>query len=116
MADVQPFEALLYNSQTIKLADVVTEPYDKITPAMQEAYLKRHPNNIVRIILGQEEPGDNEASNRYTRAANWFQEWRKQGILVPAPERAIYAYEQTFELPKGKKCMRRALIARVRLS
>ena len=49
MADVQPFAALLYNSQTIKLADVVTEPYDKITPAMQEAYLKRHPNNIVRV-------------------------------------------------------------------
>jgi uncharacterized protein (DUF1015 family) len=116
MADVQPLDALLYNSQTTKPADVVTEPYDKITPAMQEAYYKRHPNNIVRIILGLEEPGDNETKNKYTRAAQFFQEWQKQGVLVRAPERAVYAYEQTFELPKGKLHTRRALIARVRLS
>lgn len=116
MADVQPLDALLYNSQTIKTADVVTEPYDKITPAMQEAYYKRHPNNVVRIILGMEEPGDNETNNKYTRAGASFQEWRKQGVFVQAPERAIYAYEQTFELPRGKKHVRRALIARVRLS
>ncbi|MSR64850.1 MAG: DUF1015 domain-containing protein [Verrucomicrobiae bacterium] len=116
MADVQPLDALLYNSQTIKPADVVTEPYDKITAAMQEAYYKRHPNNVVRIILGQEEPGDDETRNKYTRAAQFFQEWQKQGVLVRAPERAVYAYEQTFELPKGKQHTRRAWIARVRLS
>lgn len=116
MADVQPFSALLFNKATISIADVITEPYDKITPAMQEAYYRRHPNNIVRIILGREEPGDNETGNKYTRAAQFFQEWKKQGVFAPAPERAIYSYEQTFEWPKGRTHVRRALIARVRLS
>lgn len=116
MAEVQPFKALLFNPETIKPADVVTEPYDKITPAMQDAYSKRHPNNVVRIILGREEEGDDETNNKYTRAARYFQEWKKQGVLVSAPERAIYTYEQTFEWPAGKKHIRRALIARVRLS
>jgi uncharacterized protein (DUF1015 family) len=116
MADVQPLAALLYNSQTIQLAEVVTEPYDKITPAMQEAYYKRHPHNIVRIILGLDQPGDTDATNKYSRAAQFFQDWQKQGVLVPAPERALYYYEQTFELPKGSKHTRRALIGRVRLT
>jgi len=116
MAEVQPFVALLYNSKTIQLQDVITEPYDKITPAMQEAYYQRHPNNIVRIILGIEQQDDAESSNKYTRAAQCFQDWQKQGVLVRAPERAIYAYEQTFEHPKGTKHTRRGLIARVRLT
>jgi uncharacterized protein (DUF1015 family) len=115
MADVQPLAALLYNSKTIPLAEVITEPYDKITPAMQEAYYKRHPNNVVRIILGVEETDDTDASNKYTRAAQWFQDWQKQGILVRAADRAVYLYEQTFELPPSTKQTRRGLIARVRL-
>src|ERR1043166_1753567 len=116
MADVQPFVALLFNSRSINLADVVTEPYDKITPQMQEAYLARHPNNIVRIILGLEQPEDTASNNKYTRAAQWLHDWKKQGVLVSAPGRAMYAYEQTFELPKGTKHTRRAIIASVRLS
>ncbi len=32
---------------------------------------KRHPANVVRLILNRDEPGDDEASNRYTRAAGF---------------------------------------------
>ncbi len=52
MAQVYPFRALRYNPSLVRLEDVVTQPYDKITPAMQQAYYQRSPYNLVRIILG----------------------------------------------------------------
>jgi len=52
MAGIYPFRAWRYNPSAVKLDDVVTQPYDKISPAMQQAYYKRSPFNLVRIILG----------------------------------------------------------------
>ncbi len=40
MADIAPFSAYRYNLDRVRLSDVVTQPYDKITPAMQERYLR----------------------------------------------------------------------------
>ena len=50
-------------------SQVVTQPYDKITPAMQEHYYAASPYNLVRIILGRREQADNTVENVYTRAA-----------------------------------------------
>ena len=36
MARIFPFQAYRYNPARVKLEDVVTQPYDKISPAMQE--------------------------------------------------------------------------------
>ena len=69
MADVHPFPALRYNLQRVSASHVVTQPYDKITPAMQDRYYAASPYNLVRIILGRREPDDNTAHNVYTRAA-----------------------------------------------
>ena len=68
MAKILPFSALRYNLARVRLADVVTQPYDKITPEMQERYYSASPYNLVRIILGKYEPGDN-GQNVYSRAA-----------------------------------------------
>ena len=47
MADIRPFRALRY-SNDVPLADVLTQPYDKITPAMQSEYYDRSPYNLIR--------------------------------------------------------------------
>src|SRR5271170_65566 len=52
MARIYPFRALRYNPSRVRIEDVVTQPYDKITPSMQQAYYQRSPHNLVRIILG----------------------------------------------------------------
>src|ERR1035438_702991 len=52
MASIYPFRAWRYNPSAVKLDEVVTQPYDKISPAMQQAYYQRSPHNLVRIILG----------------------------------------------------------------
>jgi uncharacterized protein (DUF1015 family) len=114
MARIYPFRATRYNPTAVRIEDVVTQPYDKITPAMQQVYYGRSPYNLVRIILGLpelfDEPGVNDV---YTRAARDFREWREKGILQTDNEPSIFAYSQRFQLPgrPGEVRERRGFIA-----
>ncbi len=95
MAKISPFRALRYDPARVNPAQTVTQPYDKITPAMQEAYYQASPYNLVRIILGKREP-DDDNNNVYTRAAAYFRDWRREGIFLQDPQPSIYSYSQTF--------------------
>jgi len=113
MARIYPFRAWRYNPAMVRLDDVVTQPYDKISPAMQQAYYQRSPYNLVRIILGLPELFDAErGENVYTRAARDFRAWREQGVLVQEKEPCIFAYAQRFTVPgAGTFKERRGFIA-----
>lgn len=78
---------------------MATQPYDKITPEMQERYYAASPYNLVRIILGKRSAKDGPADNPYTRAASLFTAWREQKILLQDPEPSIYRYVQQFSPP-----------------
>lgn len=96
MASISPFRALRYNPERVKLADVATQPYDKITPEMQDRYYAASPYNLVRIILGKQEgPG----GNIYARAADFLRDWRGQGIFLQDDQPSIYPYRQRFKIP-----------------
>jgi uncharacterized protein (DUF1015 family) len=110
MADIRPFSALRYNQQRVSASQVVTQPYDKITPAMQERYYAASPYNLVRIILGRRKGEDNTVENVYTRAATYGRQWRAEGILQPDSAPSLYTYTQTFTDPSGKKFERRGFI------
>jgi len=100
MARIYPFRAWRYNPSAVRLEDVVTQPYDKISPAMQQAYYQRSPFNLVRIILGLPELFDAEkGENVYTRAAHDFRAWREQGVLLQENEPCVFAYAQRFKVP-----------------
>jgi len=117
MAEIQPFHGVLYNSQRVHLADVLTQPYDKINAEMRERYLAASPHNLIRIALGKEDPSDNETSNKYTRAAALYKRWLNEGVLRRADKPALYWLEQTFAAPGGSQTQtRKGLICRVRLS
>ncbi|HLK34728.1 MAG TPA: DUF1015 domain-containing protein [Terriglobales bacterium] len=114
MATIFPFRAFRYDPARVNLSQVVTQPYDKITPAMQAAYYEASPYNLVRIILGRRAPADTEKDNIYTRAARDFADWRCQGILRQDPQPSIYAYTQEFTAPgseDGGRYERRGFIA-----
>jgi uncharacterized protein (DUF1015 family) len=113
MASIYPFRAWRYNPSAVRLQDVVTQPYDKISPAMQEAYYQRSPYNLVRIILGLPELFDAErGENVYSRAARDFRAWRDQSILVQERDPAIFAYAQRFRVPDSEEVKeRRGFIA-----
>ena len=116
MAILHPFRALRYDPTQVKPQLTVTQPYDKITPAMQDHYYESSPFNLVRIILGKAEPGDaepgNAGSNVYTRAAQSFADWRESGVLKPDADPSFYTYTQSFTVPGSDvKAERRGLIA-----
>src|ERR1051326_5408752 len=115
MAEIFPFRAWRYDPSRVDLNSVVTQPYDKITPAMQSKYYERSPHNFVRIILGKSDPGDN-GRNIYTRAAESWKSWRAEGILRQDETPSIYAYSQEFTPPGGaKRTIRNGFIALGRL-
>jgi uncharacterized protein (DUF1015 family) len=122
MARIYPFRALRYDTQKLRMEDVVTQPYDKITPEMQQAYYDRSKYNLIRVILGKKEPGDTDAfaplpagetpHNVYTRAAESLTSWRKKGILREETETALYGYSQTYVVPGTQETReRRGFIA-----
>jgi uncharacterized protein (DUF1015 family) len=110
MADIYPFRALRYDLQKVSPSQVLTQPYDKITPAMQDRYYAASPYNLVRIILGRREP-DSAADNVYTRAAAYANDWRARGILQQDSLPSIYSYSQSFTAPSGDSFERRGFIA-----
>ena len=99
MADVYPFQPYRYSSRAGALGDLVTQPYDKISPAMQAKYLAASPYNLVRVILGEKFPTDTDTENCYTRAAAYFRQWIGEGILAQDPASAFYVYAQDFTVP-----------------
>jgi uncharacterized protein (DUF1015 family) len=101
MAYIAPFRSWRYDPTRIDLAKVVTQPYDKITPEMQNRYYDASPHNLVRIILGKPQPADHLGENIYTRAAASFQDWRRQGIFLQDPQQSLYQYVQRFQPPGG---------------
>ena len=111
MADLLPFRALRYDLKRVTAAQVVTQPYDKITPAMQERYYAASPHNLVRIILRRREPEDSATDNVYTRAAAFSRDWRAQGILKQDSLPSFYACSQAFKDPSGTSFERRGFIA-----
>jgi uncharacterized protein (DUF1015 family) len=107
MAHIEPFRALRYDPARVALADVATQPYDKISPSMQERYYAASPYNLVKIILGKRVATDEPNDNPYTRAASFFRDWRQQGVFRQDTEPSIYRYTQQFSLPGSNKQLER---------
>jgi uncharacterized protein (DUF1015 family) len=107
MAVIRPFKGLLYGKGKIggEHSSVVAPPYDVIPDQLKEQLYSKNPYNIIRLILGKSEPGDNENSNWYTRAAGFLEAWQKEGVLVRDSAESFYVYLQ--EYPYRGKVRRR---------
>lgn len=116
MASIIPFRGLLYNVAKIKnLREVVTPPYDVISPEEQDAFYEGHPHNVIRLILGKAYPTDTETDNWYTRAAADFEKWQTERMLVRDTEPAFYFTEIDYSA-HGTLITRCGLIALVELA
>ena len=49
MAEIVPFRAYRYNAEKVDLQKVLTQPYDKISPATQEKYYAASPYNLIVV-------------------------------------------------------------------
>lgn len=115
MPSVQAFRGLRYDLGHVgALSDVIAPPYDVIGPELQDALYRKHPANVIRLILNRQEPGDDDQNNRYTRAARLLKNWRSEGVLQKDANPALYAYHQIFRYG-DREFTRRGFMGRVRL-
>jgi uncharacterized protein (DUF1015 family) len=111
LANVKPFQPYRYSAKAGDPAKLITQPYDKINPQMQVRYLAASPYNLVRVILGEKHDSDTAAANVYSRAAHYFEDWIRQGILAQDAVPGFYAYFQDFEVPDtGERLTRKGFI------
>ena len=116
MAQVFPFRAFRYSPAVAPFSEVLTQPYDKISPAMQEKYYAADPHNLITIEKGRVYPDDSGQNNVYTRAATALESWIQQQVVVRDAEPAFYACTQEFTVPgTGERRTRRGFIGAGRL-
>ncbi len=99
MAQVYPFRAFRYNPARAPFDRVLTQPYDKISPAMQEKYYAADPHNLIAVEKGRPYPGDTPQNNVYTRAAAAIEDWIRHNVVVQDPAPSLYAYTQEYTVP-----------------
>lgn len=97
MAEVIPFKGILYNTAKVSGGDVMAPPYDIITPELRKSLHEKSPYNIVKIDYGEENNGDNETENKYTRAASYLNLWLTEGTLTISGKPCFYAYEMEYK-------------------
>jgi uncharacterized protein (DUF1015 family) len=103
MANLIPFRGVLYNPRIVKdIAQVVAPPYDVIDSTGQAALHARHPNNVIRLELGLDQPNDTATHNRYSRAAEQLQAWLTSGALQRDPNPSIYPYSIEYRSPMAE--------------
>ncbi len=99
MAQVYPFRAFRYDPARAPFDRVLTQPYDKISPAMQGKYYAADPHNLIVVEKGRAYPGDTPQNNVYTRAAAAIEDWIRRNVVVQDPAPSFYAYTQEYTVP-----------------
>ena len=99
MALIYPFRAYRYNPEVAPFERVLTQPYDKISPAQQEKYYAAHPHNLIAVEKGRTSPSDMPQDNVYTRAAAALKGWIAANAVKQDAAPALYGYTQEFTVP-----------------
>jgi uncharacterized protein (DUF1015 family) len=108
--EIKPFVGYRYNLERIgTLDDVVAPPYDVIDESFQDELYRKHPNNVVRLILEKMYPTDCAENNRYTRTAQTLKTWKEDGVLRQEERPALYVYHQIYE-SDGKQFVRKGFM------
>ncbi len=103
---LEPLRALRYNPEFVELSDVVAPPYDVISPADRDAYLRRSAHSIVRLLL----------PDAPSQSARLLQDWRREGALLRDTEPSIWWHTQTYVAPDGTEGERSGFLSAIRLA
>src|SRR6266403_634096 len=103
MAQVYPFRAFRYNPERASFDRVLTQPYDKISPAMQEKYYAADPHNLITVEKGRAYPSDTPQNNVYTRAQAAIEDWIRNQVVVQDPAPSLDC-ESSPQSPLARAC------------
>lgn len=108
MAEIKEFKALRFTHKAGCICELTCPPYDIISPAEKEQFLKTNEKNIIRLELP--EPTD----EGYALAGATLDAWLEDGHLKCEDEDSIYIYEERFTV-KGKEYSFKGFVSRVKL-
>jgi len=109
MTLIRPFRGVRYNHAVAgDLQQLVSPPYDVISPEQQTLLHLCSPYNAIHLDL-------NRDAERYTAAARTFREWLDQEVLIQDQEPCLYFYTQEFSLKDGSRHQRNGILAALRL-
>jgi uncharacterized protein (DUF1015 family) len=102
---VAPFKGERYSA--VEWSEVLAPPYDVISPAERSQWAARSAYNVVHAIL------PDGAGDRYQRAADILEEWRRRGVLAADRDEGLYVLRQRFTLGSAGRYQRTGLLAAV---
>ena len=99
MVDILPFNGLIYNKNKIKnISDVISPPYDVISPSLERMLYNLDPYNIINLILPK---GSNK--EKYKNANKILNNWIENNILKFDNEKCFYILEENFYVGTKRK-------------
>lgn len=108
MPEVKAFKGYRFAEEKVGSYDeVVTPPFDVISPAERAELAARSPYNVAHLILPEAE-GD---LDKYHTAARKFEQWIADGVERRDDEESFYLLEQEFSDYDRNRHLRRAFFA-----
>ena len=99
MVDILPFNGLIYNKNKIKnISDVISPPYDVISPPLEKMLYNLDPHNIINLILPK-----GSSKEKYKNANKILNNWIENNILKFDNERCFYIFEENFYMGSKRK-------------
>jgi uncharacterized protein (DUF1015 family) len=99
MSRFEPFVGLLFDPARVGSVDRVSAPpYDVISEADRQRFVRASPFNVVRILLGDASSGDSDPDAKYRSAGSLLRRWRIEGALVATEGPRWFPYEMRFQL------------------
>jgi len=99
MVDVLPLNGLIYNKNRIRnISDVISPPYDVISPLLKKKLYKLDPCNIINLIL----PSGSSRS-KYSNANKILCRWIENDVLKFDSKRCFYIFEESYYLNNKRK-------------
>ncbi|HEV7665763.1 MAG TPA: DUF1015 domain-containing protein, partial [Chloroflexota bacterium] len=108
MPRVLPLAGLRYAASSAELPQLISPPYDVISPDEQVTLRALSPHNAIHVELPADEGG--VPGSRYRAAAARLAQWRREGMLQQDAPPAYYLSETRF-MHAGETLRRRDLLA-----
>ena len=115
MPEIPAFRGLRYDLGHVgSLSDVIAPPYDVIGAELQDELYKKHPANVIRLILNRDEPATTSATIATPGRPVLKRLWHARACCSPRPIRRSTSI--TRSSPKAADdYTRRGFMGRVRL-
>jgi uncharacterized protein (DUF1015 family) len=91
MAEFIPFRAIRYNTEKVRLDDVIAPPYDVVDQDHRARLSQKSPYNAIHIEL----PEESKENDKYAVARELFTNWLKDEILITDDKPCFYAYKMS---------------------